>query len=211
MASGNRLGFLHHCKCLGLGVAPLDGWLMQTTSGNKYIDYSQTFTIRSLVMLSRAHLNSLNCEFELRAETEKLVPVKGGRGLGNHTVDSNVRIVLAGLVEKVNQATRLGVDVRLEIAGVDLDGEQGPGRQPEQFTRTDALRVAIDRRPDVPIRDVKSVIDGGELEAALEDLRLVGARVLDGTECERIVRLGAHDEGTHYSTTKYGAGASTIL
>lgn len=154
---------------------------------------------------------SLKCEFELGVETEKLLPVKGSRGLGNHTVDSSVWIVFAGLVEKVNQATRLGVDVRLEIAGVDLDGKQGPGRQPEQFTRADALRVAIDRRPDVPIRDVKSVVDGGELEAALEDLRLVGARALDGAERESAVRLSARDEGPHYSTAKDGAGAPAIL
>lgn len=154
---------------------------------------------------------SLKREFELGVETEKLLPVKRSRGLGNHTVDSGVRVVLASLVEKVNQATRLSVDVRLEIAGVDLDGEKGPGWQPKQFTRADALRVAIDRRPDVPIRDVKSVVDGGELEAALEDLRLVGARALDGTERERVVRLGARDEGTHYSTAQDGAGASAIL
>lgn len=173
---------------------------MQTTSGNRYIDHSQNFTILSLVIFSREYLNSMTCEVELGVEKEKLLQVKGGRGLGNHTIDSSVRVVLASLIEKINQATRLRIDVRLEIASVDLDGEQGPGRQPEQFTRTDALRVAVDRRPDVPIRDVKSVIDGGELESAIEDLGLVGARTLDGTECESVVRLGAGDEGTHYST-----------
>lgn len=55
------------------------------------------------------------------------------------------------------------------------------------------------------------MIDGGETEAALEDLRLVGARALDGTKRERVVRLGARDEGTHYGTAEDGAGASAIL
>lgn len=97
-----------------------------------------------------------------------------------------MRVALASLVEKVNQATRLSVDVRLEIA-------------------------VIDRRPDIPIRDVESVVDGGKPEAALEDLRLVGARALDGTKRERVVRLGTRDQGTHYGTAKDGAGASAIL
>lgn len=41
---------------------------------------------------------SMKCEFELGLETDKLLMVKWSGRLGNHTVDSSVRVVLASLV-----------------------------------------------------------------------------------------------------------------